>query len=124
VAQHRLIPNVLLCEVTTAEALRDRAEINSGIWKLIRANRDERYQFLQAVAETEDLHGRGLPELSVDFKRYFTIPTEEMYLQLETGTQRRCRLRSPYVEHLSGRFCAFQARVALPGPHFSEPGSS
>lgn len=121
--QQRLVPNVLFCEVTTAENLRARSDIKSDLWKLIKGNRDERYQFLQKVEETEDYRLQGLPELAVDFKRYFTIPTEEVYIQLKSGTQRRCRLRTPYVEHLSSRFYSFQSRVALPSPHSSEPVS-
>ncbi len=124
VPQNKLLPNVLFCETTTAENLRDRKNINSGIWKTIKTNDNERYHFLQRVLSEEDALREGMPELALDFKRYFTIPAEEVYYRLTSEAGRRCRLVSPYVEHLSTRFFNFQARVALPGDHFSEPMSS
>jgi hypothetical protein len=120
---HKLLPNILLCEVVTAEELRGNTEINSRIWDSVRNNKNERYQFLQRASIGEDGFSEGLPELAVDFKRYFTIPTEEVYLRTRPGggARRRCRLISPYVEHFSSRFCYFQSRIALPSEHFSEP---
>ena len=118
----KILPNILFCEVVTAIDLRGKTEINSGIWSNIKINKNERYQFLQQVTAEEDAYQEGLPELGVDFKRYFTIPTKEAYLQLEREhTKRRCRLKSPYVEHFSSRFYYFQSRIALPSEHFSEP---
>jgi hypothetical protein len=123
--EDKLIPNILFCEMTTAESLKGRADIKSDFWKRIRINKDERYQFLQKVDPGQDALGQGLPELGIDFKRYFTIPTEEVYHRLRMAeTKRRCRLISPYLEHLSTRFCYFQFRVALPEEHFSEPLAS
>lgn len=116
------IPSVLFCEAITAEQLRGRADINSGIWQRIKGNNDERYHFLQRVPAEQDADQRGLPELGIDFKRYFTLPTEDVYFQISTRQiKRRAVLRSPYVEHLSSRFCYFQSRIALPADHFSEP---
>ena len=122
-ADDKLIPNVLFCEVVEAEALRRQDGINSSIWARLKTNKDERYQFLQRADSASDAIGRGLPELALDFKRYFTLPTDELYVRLDTGAKRRCSLVSPYLEHLSSRFCSFQARVALPADHFSEPKS-
>ena len=53
--------------------------------------------------------GEGMPELGIDFKRYFTIPTDEVYFRIRAEAQRRSRLRSPYLEHLSNRFYSFQS---------------
>jgi hypothetical protein len=130
--QLKLIPNILFCEVIAAQTLRDRRResadpeeaskkgITSEMWGRISLNKDERYHFLQKVSAEEDRLGQGLPELAIDFKRYFTVRTEEVYHRLRTGAERRCRLQSPYVEHLSSRFCYYLSRVALPGDHFSE----
>ena len=120
---NKLLPSILLCEVSIAEGLRGTAEITSNIWNNIRNNKNERYQFLQRVTTEEDAFSEGLPELSVDFKRYFTMPTAELYFRTRQGAEarRRCRLRSPYVEHFSSRFYYFQSRIALPSEHFSEP---
>lgn len=101
----KLIPNILFCEVTTAESLRRGGDINSGIWGRVKINKDERYQFLQKVAAEEDALQQGLPELGIDFKRYFTLPADEVYTRIVAQeTQRRCRLVSPYLEHFSTRF--------------------
>lgn len=116
----KIIPSVLFCEVITAEQLRGRADMKSNIWQRIRQNKDERYQFLEKVLSKDDLLGEGLPELGIDFKRYFTIPTDEVYFRLKTDAKRRCRLVSPYLEHLSSRFYYFQNRIALPADHRSE----
>ena len=119
--QQKLIPSVLFCEVATAEELFGRIR-NSKIWEKVQQNKDERYQFLQQVSPEDDALGEGLPELGIDFKRYFTIPTGEVYLRLQNPEiRRRCKLNVPYRDHLSTRFCYFQMRVALPAEHASAP---
>lgn len=120
----KLIPNILFCEVVSAEELRARQDIKSDIWRRIRANKDERYQFLQKAPPERDTVGQGLPDMALDFKRCFSIPTSEVYLQIGSQARRRCRLVSPYLEHLSQRLFHFQARVALPAEHVSQPAQS
>lgn len=124
------LPNILLCMAISAEELRKRdsnvpkggtREINSTSWNEIRKNKHERYQFLQKIPASQDTNKEGIPELGVDFKRYFTVPATELYLRFELGeVTRRCKLRSPYLEHFTSRFYYFQSRVALPEDHFSE----
>lgn len=117
----KLIPSILFCEVTTAESLRSRG-ITSDIWKRIKINKDERYQFLQKAEPNDDVLLQGLPELGIDFKRYFSLPADEVYKRIELNEAvRRCRLTSPYLEHFSTRFAYYQFRVALPADHQSEP---
>jgi hypothetical protein len=119
--EDKLLPNVLFCEMISAEELSVPSEwMNSRIWDRVKRNKDERYQFLQRVQPATDALGEGLPELGIDFKRYFTIPTEEVYIQLKQKTRRRCKLVSPYLEHLCVRFSFYQCRVALPSEHVSE----
>ena len=120
------IPSMLFCEVVMAEDLRNRdkggktIDINSTVWGQVRINKNERYHFLEAIPNTADASGEELPELALDFKRYFTIPTEEVYYRIEIGeAKRRCRLISPYLEHLTSRFNYFQSRIALPEDHTS-----
>lgn len=113
------LPDVLFCQVPTAEELKSRNNLNSRIWDRIKINKDERYHFLEAVPVVCDALGNGLPEMAIDFKRYFTIPTPVIYLQLQLSASRRCRLCSPYLEHLSTRFAYFLSRVALPSEHAS-----
>lgn len=129
----RLIPNVLLCEVKPAEVRAQEIVDSEGskdsnksrIWTRIKQNKDERYQFFETIEKCHDLHqdDEAIGELVIDFKRYFTIPTDELYVRIKHGeTKRRCRLIHPYLEHLSSRFAYFQSRVALPEDHQSEPG--
>lgn len=118
------LPHVLFCMVTTAEAMRGRpkpAHLVSAQWKNVKQNKHERYHFLQGVGPAQDAESEGLPELGVDFKRYFCLQTEAVYAQIASRKAlRRCRLTSPYLEHFSTRFCYYQFRVALPEDHLSE----
>lgn len=117
---NKQVPAILFCEVTTAQILRGSTQ--SDIWKRIKINKDERYQFLQKVETHEDVLQHGLPELGIDFKRYFTLPADEVYSRISINeAKRRCRLISPYLEHFSTRFAYYQFRVALPSDHQSEP---
>jgi hypothetical protein len=120
-AEDKRIPTVLFCEIVTASELRSNPRKTSDIWNRIRNNTDERYHFFQKVEPECDSEGSGLDELGVDFKRFFTIPTDEVYHRIELGeAKRRCCLASPYLEHFCRRFSNFISRVALPQPHASE----
>ena len=110
--KHRLLPNILFCEVELADIMRygendsalpedKRARsslIHTKDWKVIAQNDDERYHFLQEVEKQADLQNEGLPELAVEFKRYFTVPKDEVYYRVGIGeAQRRCRLKKSVV---------------------------
>lgn len=122
----KLLPNILFCEVVTAPEVRFHPieKPNAEAWNRIKINKDERYQFLQKVEPDDDAQSEGSPELVIDFRRYFTISTEEVYFRLEKEAYRRCHLQSPYLEHFSTRFNYYQFRVALPGDHISEPSTA
>ncbi|MDX2043098.1 MAG: hypothetical protein SF097_17900 [Acidobacteriota bacterium] len=120
-ASDKLLPSILFCQLTSATDMRGRDEMGSDIWKRVKINKDERYHFFQKVKPEEDLLGEGLPELGADFKRYFAMPTEEVYERLKSEAQRRCTFASPYLEHFCTRFAYYQFRIALPEDHFSEP---
>lgn len=118
---YKLLPNILFCEVITAADLRGRNRLDSDIWKRVVQNKDERYHFLRSVDPVDDAGREGIADLAIDFKRYFTIKTDEVYAQLAIEARRRARLISPYLEHLCDRFAYFQQRVALPEDHFIAP---
>lgn len=113
------LPCILLLDIFEAEHLRGNSDINSGIWKRVKINDHARYHFLEQIPEGRDLSGLGLPELTIDFKHYYSLRTEEVYAHLGEGANRRSRLVSPYLEHLSVRFATYLSRVALPEPHQS-----
>lgn len=115
----RQLPSVLFAQVHEAVDLKGSGGLNSELWKRVKQNKDERYHFLERVSPENDALDQGLPEMGIDFKRYFTLPTEEVYRRLQKTARRRCRLASPYLEHLSTRFCYYQFRVALPLDHLS-----
>jgi hypothetical protein len=113
------LENVLL--VVADEADNARRGINgSDLWKRVRTNKDERYQFLEKAPPDKDLTAVGVPELVIDFKRYFTLPTDLVYDSLLNGCTRRTVLLTPYKEHLCSRFSFYISRVALPRPHVSD----
>jgi hypothetical protein len=91
--------------------------MDSKTWKRVKFNKDERYHFLAGVPVSADLQGEGLPELALDFKKYFTIPADVVYWQVSILAKRRCFLMPPYAEHLSARFFSYQSRIGLPLDH-------
>ena len=120
----KLIPCVFLVEAYVAQDICARiADSSRKKWDRlnIEANKNERFHFLQKVDTDADRLNQGLPELVLDFKRYFTLPTDELYRRIDVGqTRRRTLLASPYLEHLSGRFAYYLSRVGLPTDHLSE----
>lgn len=125
--QGTILPNILFCEIKTAEeeladiARSDARAAQSQKWKRICQNIEGRFHFLERVAPEHDAVAEGLQEFVIDFKRYFTLPPQEVYRQLDRGeAKKRSVLHSPYLEHLAHRFHAFQSRVALDEDHSSE----
>lgn len=123
-SSHKLLPNILLCELWKADDLRGRQAIVSNIWKRIRQNQDERYHCLQACDASCDLGGAGFPPLAIDFKRVLTVPTEELYYRVSTGqVLRRSVLTGLFLQDLSNRFGYYHLRVALPDPASPAPAA-
>ncbi len=114
----KLLPTVLMCQVATEKAIEDAIRSQGRtIRERFRQNHEERYQFLRAVKQENDAAGIGLEAMGIDFKRYFTVPTDELYAQLKGDCQRRCRLAPQYLEHFSKRFTNHLSRVGLPKNH-------
>lgn len=61
-----------------------------------------------------------LPESLVDFRNLHTVPLAILNQLRERG-QRRCRVDTPYREHLSHHFANTYARIGLPEPYETEP---
>lgn len=117
----KMIPNVLLLEAVTVEELIAGLARGKDILKRVIANRDDRYQVLEPIPGACDTSGQGLPALGIDFKRCFTVPTEELYAQLNSGARRRTQLNSNYLEHFNQRFAGYLSRVALLREHRIAP---
>ena len=117
----KYLSSVLFCEAKSADAFAHERGYNNRARAKLGQNRDERYQFLQKVECDFDLLEEGVPELLVDFKRYFSLPIAEVYFRLgneelerSEKLQGRCLLNHPYLQDLINRFWYFQCRVALP----------
>jgi hypothetical protein len=109
---------VLLVEALVASEYKVHLN-DSGIWKRLDQNRDDRYHYLEPVPKALDLESIGLPALVVDFKRVFSLPPRDIERQIsaDTSCKRRCKLKDLYKEHLQSRFAFYFQRVALPRPH-------
>ena len=107
--------------VAEAQVLRGRPGMVSNLWDTIKKNQNPRYQFLEKVPAECDALGKGLPEMGIDFRRLFTVPTDELYARLGVSLKCRCCLAVPYREELSARFAFYLSRIALPTPHRSDP---
>ena len=114
------LPSILFCQAQDVDKFRKsdlyRSLFKEGPFRRDFRNNDVfRYHFIQAVPTELDTRNCGLPELGIDFKRYFSIPIAEVHRHLELGhTCRRTVLESPYRDHFSQRFYNFSSRVALP----------
>jgi hypothetical protein len=112
-----LLASVLFCSVAVNDdVFRHGTGIGTKEWKKVVENREPRLHYLRAVPQANDTANEGLPDLIVDFRQYFSLPTEEAYFCAQAA-RRRCRLDTPYAEHLSHRFFSHMARVALPLDH-------
>jgi hypothetical protein len=116
-AADKRIPNVLLLQAVTAAELIAGLPRGRDILKRVIGNRDDRYHVLEPVEGNCDTLGQGLPALGIDFKRCFTVPTDELYAQLGSGAERRTQLNSNYLEHFNQRFAGYLSRVALLREH-------
>jgi len=114
--------SLLVCPARPSDELRDGQKLPSRRWELVRQNKDERYAYLAEIPREVDGAGEGHAALLLDLTNYFTVRTVELYRQLrQTPAQaprRRCRLETPWREHLQCRFAAYQARIGLPRDHF------
>lgn len=113
----RDLNGVLVYELEPEDIIRAKLP-GSDILRRIRRHSEERYHLLEAVPKELDLLQQGIPSLIIDFRRCYTLPADEVYRQCalggESGATRRCRLETPYREHLQCRAAFYLQRVALP----------
>ena len=114
------LPSVLLCQAENVDEFTESDEyrtlFTSSTFKGNFVNNDVfRYHFIQGIAATLSADNDSLPELGIDFKKYFSIPTVEVYRRIELAhTIRTTLLQTPYREHFCNRFFNFNNRIALP----------
>ena len=116
------LPGILMCPAVPADEARSNQGLSSDLWKPVRSNKNERFQYLADVPRECDGTREGHPAILVDFKSLFSIRTVEIYRQLRRGTadspRRRFRMATPWAEHMQSRFAAYHARIGLPRDHF------
>lgn len=117
----RDLNGLLLFEAQNAKSLfiEKKDTITKYRRERIEQNTDERFHYLESCPAELDIVGDSLPALVVDFKRFFTIPPDELYRQAASahGALRRTRLASPYREHIQSRMTFYGQRVMLPLAH-------
>ena len=108
---------VLVFPASDAEAGREAAGLNSKEWRVARGNNNPRYHVIERCPEEME-HGDGLPDLMIDFRRFFVLQHDQLRKQVGAGQAvRRTRLLEPYREHLQFRAMFYLGRVALDPPH-------
>lgn len=118
VAEGQLM-SVLFCQVVPETEIRARDGLNSKVWQQVRQNNSDRYQYLDAIPVSG---GPSREPMVVDFKKYFSVRTAELYRQLRSevdpALQRRAILLTPWREHFQARFTSHLGRIGLPREHF------
>lgn len=123
--QRHELPSILFCQAQDIDKLRKseayRSLFTSSTFKgNFKNNNEFRFHFLQEIPPELCAVDQRVPELGIDFKRYFSMPTAEVYHRIKLNhTQRMSVLESPYRDHFSQRFYNFNNRIALPEEYAS-----
>ncbi|MBW2975205.1 hypothetical protein KY366_05800 [Candidatus Woesearchaeota archaeon] len=112
----KYIQSVLVCPAYIADQVRAGNHLkglgfitetyNSKRWDIIKNNDNTRYHFLERNKELQ------LSDLVIDFKQYYTIPTDILY-----GIYKKHyvgALKPLFREKLSQRFAFYLSRIGLP----------
>ena len=112
----KYIQSILVCPAYIANSLRYGKHLkNLGLimedydgkrWGIIKGNNNKRYHFLE---KNEEL---GLPDLVIDFKQYYTVPTYILYKIYKNHYAGS--LKPLFRENLSHRFAFYLSRIGLP----------
>jgi hypothetical protein len=109
------VNSVLVFELALLDLMRNRLGQGGDLLKQAKRNQADRYHVLVEVPAASDVCGEGLPSLFADFRRFFAVPSEEIYRQVAAGgARRRSQLEVPYKEHFQSRLVYYLSRVALP----------
>jgi hypothetical protein len=101
--------------VHAAQDLADRQILNAALIRdKVRRHQVFGWYFLPEFLEA------NFPESIVDLRNLYTIPRAVLEALCQQGT-RRCRLETPYREHLAQHFANTYARIGLPEPYETNP---
>lgn len=120
-SQDKLVPAILLCPGYQAAWFWVGTHLKGIGWTMeehgrkqrhiIKQNSHPRYHYLASWSPLQ------VPELVVDFKHFFTLPTAMLRESYGTGEHYIACLGCLYREDISHRFAAYLARIGLPVPH-------
>ena len=112
----KYLQSILVCPAYRAEVFKrgehlknfDLIMCTSGgtLWKIIKKNNNARYHFMERNEEF------GLPDLVIDFKHYYTIPTHILYEIYKDHYVNS--LKSLFRENISHRFAFYLSIIGLP----------
>lgn len=116
-SNNQFLPNVMFLPAFPAESVREgkhlenlfqvtQNRIDKDLWKPIIKNHNERYHFLNNYIDYQ------IPELIIDFKTYFTLPTK--YFKQIYKINYLATINELFREELSQRFSMYLARIATP----------
>ncbi|MBI2853256.1 MAG: hypothetical protein HYX84_09240 [Chloroflexi bacterium] len=111
--ERKLLPHVQFCELFVHDEIRWNRGFNSTLWRRVQSNQDERYHvFPQAqIGNAEEV----LPDLYIDFKRVFSLPTDYVYWLIDSGYSiRKAVVPDPYLRDVVQRLFSYLSRVAIP----------
>jgi len=118
----KIVPSVLLCPAYQAEKLREGTHIEEAfgvrvprktnpIYSQIERNNSARFHYLSGYRPLQ------VPECVLDFKHFFTLPTETLVRCYGNTSHLIARLSGAYCEEVSQRFASFLSRIGVPVPH-------
>lgn len=114
------INGVLFFEAEEASLAKAKLRFGGKEWKTVTNNRWEGFHLLSGFQPDCDFLREQIPDLLVDFKRYFMLKTKEVYRQcslaVEPRAVRRCYLGDLWREQLQQRAMSFMQRVGTPDP--------
>ena len=112
--------SILFFAVEEADNTKQRMGYGSKEWKQVKQNQIERFHYINTIPAQYDLALTGIPDIVIDFKRYFTLPPSEVTRQCQAAgpirANRRCRLNDLWREDMQRRAMSFMQRVGLPDP--------
>jgi hypothetical protein len=76
------MPHVLICDLFVEADLRSAHVMNSTVFTAVRRNQNERYHHLSAAHIGDSAE---LPDLFLDFKKVYGLPTENLYKGIALG---------------------------------------
>lgn len=114
---NQYIPNILILPAFPATSLKEgnhlsdlynykQDRINSSDWKLVKANRNDRYHYIKGDVDQQ------IPDLVCDFKHFFSLSFS--LLKEQFGIKYLSSMSELFRESLSQRFTNYISRIGLP----------